>query len=82
MWLCFSSSPSSLEPAAASPAAAKPFMLLLPDLDGSGMTSARTRPALAEIFELHALQLLPEHSGSFAELTEYVSVREGGLMSR
>ena len=51
-------------------------MLLLPDLDGSGMTSARTRPALAEIFELHALQLLPEHSGSFAELTEYVAVSE------
>ena len=74
-----SSAASSLEPAA-SPAAAKPFMLLLPDLDGSGMTSARTRPALAAVFELHALHLLPEHSGSFAELTEFVSVREQGLV--
>lgn len=62
-----SSSDSSL-------AAAKPFMLLLPDLDGNGMTSTRTRPALAEVFELHALQLLPEHSGSFAELTQNVAV--------
>ncbi len=52
----------------------KPFMLQLPDIDGVGLTSAKARPRLASVFDLHTLTLKPEHDGSFQELVHYVKV--------
>lgn len=38
----------------------KPYMLLLPDLDGVGMTSRRSWPDLSRAFELQVLTLSPD----------------------
>jgi hypothetical protein len=55
---------------------ARPYMLLLPDLDGVGATSSRIWPTLATELDLRVLRIGPDYRGSFADLVEFVAVSD------
>ena len=67
-------SDESSDPSSSPTLPLRPYMLYLPDLDGSGMTAERSLPCLADIFDLQRLTIEADHAGGFTELADYVAV--------
>jgi hypothetical protein len=55
-------------------AASKPFMLQLPNLDGTCSMSASNMSSLSRACELHSLHIERGYSGSFEDLVECIKV--------